>query len=405
MLDSQKIKQLILADTTPQFAASKPPALVKKIQDELTELHSTKQELDALQKSLDSMIDMMSKNHSVLTQAASYWSELPLWQKIIAGILLSAPCFVIGIMANIAVLITISIFALITYIASALLLDNHHNHSQKATGDLKKMVKSMAGVLMKIIEKLGALNAQIKEQINDFAQENETLAHNLSVLSEQVTHLNELTEQLKEDVLALHATKEELELTAITLTHSVKEHSEILQTNQMQIERVQNDLKLSQTQLSEKISELHHVKVEMTISNDQLKAMVGVLNGTIETLSETVIGDEEQRASFQERLKQFLSDKEASFDLVAKRICEAERKLSEVVEQLNNNNLKYDELLNRHEQQVVRLEGFGSAESAQSPQISDATALNNIGFYASTKQERHLLEQQVTPSRPIIEVH
>lgn len=398
MKSIKEMNELILADSVQKETktpSSKPPTPNKKIQNDLSKLTSSKEELDVLQKSLDSMLDVMTKNQSILTRAASFWSELPTWQKIIAGIILIVPCFVIGIMASIAVLITISIFALITYTASAFLLNNHYNHSQKATEDLKVMVKGMAGVLMKIIEELGALQEEFKQSIDVFIEENKVLANHTANLSEQVTLLTEQTAQLGDTELMLRTIRAELDLTTGTLVRSMKEHTELLQRNQAQLENVQKNYELSQNQLSEKIIELKAVKAEMTTSNEQLKAMLSVLNGTIETLSGTVIGDKEQRAAFQERLNQFLTDKEASFDLVATRICEAERKLTEVVEQLNNNNRRYDGLLNRHEEQVVRLEGIGSAETAQNSQISAATALNRIGFYASNNQEAHLLEPQI----------
>ncbi|HDS3834620.1 TPA: hypothetical protein QHW08_002697 [Legionella pneumophila] len=321
----------------------------------------------------------MGNNPSWLSRAASFWNEIPLWQKITAGAVLTIPLLMIGIMANLAALITLSIVTGIIYAASHILLENHQNQNTK---QLNAGISSLVDLLDTVISTLDLLREQLAIEIDALQKENVRLTQNVDQFFEQINTLKSEISTLNDTEKALRATQIELELTAKTLKGSIEEQSQVLENTQKELEQVVLAYKDNQNQLSDKIKELDEVKVTMSKEVDQAQTLSLVLRSTVDALSKTVIADEEQRTSFQLRLNDFLTNKEKSFDQVAERICEAERKLSVVTKQLEESNQRYRKLLDRQEQQIIRLEQIDVVQPEEVQESFDGVKPSINGFYA-----------------------
>lgn len=380
--------------TTAKLDDIKVPSPTNKktneVKKNLEQVLLTQQELAQIKENLSKMIDAMAHNPSLLSRAATYWGELPLWQKIVAGIALIVPAFVVAFITQVAVLFSISIFMLFTYTASSILLDNHHTQNINRTENLKTGISGLADTLGVVILSLDKLREQIATEIEHFQKENERLALHTNELSDQIEQLTTQSEQLRLTEQALRKTHSELETQAESLNVSVKEHTELLQTTKEELKKVQLGYEKSQTNLTEKISELNTVKIEMSSEIEKGKGLAATLQAAVLSLSNTVILDGEQQKVFKEKLDLFLNNKEASFHLIAERICNAEAELSIVKDELARSNERYHELLNRGEAQVLRLEQLKSTP-AQTPKTSPATAMKNIGLYAVDSKTTPLL--------------
>ena len=93
----------------------------------------------------------------------------------------------------------------------------------------------------------------------------------------------------------------------------IKEQSQVLKNTQKKLERVVQEYKENQNQLSDKIKELDDIKKKMSKEVEQARAVGLVLSGTVETSSNMVIQDKGTAAAFQKRLDEFLTNKEKSF--------------------------------------------------------------------------------------------
>ncbi|HEO1390693.1 TPA: hypothetical protein VAH75_002932 [Legionella pneumophila] len=237
-----------------------------------------------------------------------------------------------------------------------------------------------------VISTLDLLREQLALEIDAFQKENARLTQNVDQFCEQIKTLKSEICKLNDTEKALRATQIELELTAKTLKGSIEEQSQVLENTQKELEQVVLAYKDNQNQLSEKIKELDEVKVKMSKEVDQAQTLSLVLRSTVEALSKTVIADEEQRTSFQLRLNEFLTNKEKSFDQVAERICEAERKLSVVTKQLEESNQRYRKLLDRQEQQIIRLEQIDVVQPEEVQESFDGVKPSVNGFYAIKKE-------------------
>jgi chromosome segregation ATPase len=97
------------------------------------------------------------------------------------------------------------------------------------------------------------------------------------------------------------------------------------------------------------------------------------------------------------KLEEFLTNKEKSFVEVADRICDAERKLSEtqhklslVTKQLEQNNQRYRTILDRQEQQIIRLEQMEVDKPDEAQESFDGVKPSINGFYAIKKESPFL---------------
>ena len=358
----------------------------KKDKERFEKIITTQNKIQKIKVDLNQLIQSMNNNPSWLSRAASFWNEIPLWQKITAGAVLTIPLLMIGIMANLAALIMLSIVTGIIYAVSHILLENHQNQNTNNTENLNVGISSLVDLLDTVISTLDILREQLALEIDAFQKENARLTQNVDQFCEQINTLKSEISKLTDTEKALRATQIDLELTAKTLKGSIKEQSQVLENTQKELEQVVLAYKDNQNQLSDKIKELDELTVKMSKEVDQAQTLALVLRSTVEALSKTVIADEEQRTAFQSRLNEFLNNKEKSFDQVAERICEAECKLFVVTKQLEESNQRYRKLLDRQEQQIIRLEQIDVDQPEEVQESFDGVKPSVNGFYAIKKE-------------------
>lgn len=390
--------------TTKQKDSLQSSPTIKKShknKEHLDQVLLTQKELDQIKTNLNKMIDAMAFNPSLFSRAARYWGELPLWQKIIAGGILIVPLFTIAILVQVAVLFAISIFTLITYTAGSILLDNHHRNNINSTENLKTGIAGLADALGKVILSLDALREQLGVQIEQFQQENQQLSENVSNLNDEIQSLNEQSELLKSTEKALRATQIDLEQTAGTLKISLEEQTQLQTRTQAELDQVKLGFEKNQKDLAEKISEFGAVKTQMSSEIEKGRLVVETLKGALESLSKTLLQDKKQQQAFKEKLDVFLSNEEASFHLIAERIGKAERQLvlvtaelTQTKDQLDANVKRYEQLLNREEQHIIRFEKIEPSPT-QKPKASKGQALTEVGIFAVDERANRAPDQVV----------
>lgn len=371
--------------------------VAKKENEHLEQLLKTKNKLKQIKDNLNKIIDSVEHNQSLLARAAVYWHDLPVWKKIIAGVVLTLPLLAIGILANLAALITLSIVMTIVYTASSILLDNHQNHNKDHLDSLKAGISSLADLLNEVIESLSLIREQLALDLDKLHQEVSRLTAHIDELGKQISTLTLQINHLTDTEYALRATQIELEALTQTLKGSIDEQSQLLETTQKELDQVVLDYKLNQIQLSAKVNELDEIKVQMGLEVKQAQSIGLVLNETVKLLTDSVIEDKEQRGAFQKRLDEFLANKEQSFDHIVERICNAERKLAHVTDELSQSNQRYSELLDQQELLIARLERMVNAhpEEIQEPSSPIEPSINGLshGFFAIRKEPSFMKEQ------------
>ncbi|PWY54506.1 hypothetical protein DGG96_16605 [Legionella qingyii] len=344
---SDAAKQLLLNPNSPE------PDL-----DSLQSIALTQEHLAQVKKSLGAIVDSLQDNPSLISRAAAFWGELPLWQRIIGGVAVSGPTLIIGAAAHIGFLVTISGVSALAYTTSGIVLDDHHYHTKNIAQKLKEGIFGVAEILELTIGALDSIRKKLAVEIDKFKEENERLAKNISRLNEEVETLSAQVEVYIETEKLLRKTKDGLEKTAATLKLDVEKQNKQFEATQKELLKARDEHSRSLVLLSEKTSELSEVRISMGAEVEKAKKIASTLEGTVRILSSATITDGNQRQAFQEKLNSFLENKAASFDQVAERIGKAESELLEVKSELKASTERFNKLLELQEKQLQRLQGL-----------------------------------------------
>jgi hypothetical protein len=335
---------------------------IQKVQDELDKVILTREELDDIKKTLEKILDASADDLSFFSRAAKIWGKLSLWKKIVAGIAFIIPLFAVGIIEHLLIFLGLSLATLFLYTSGSLLMDDHDNKKKAHITRLKAVVLNLTHTLGQIALSLDKLRSQLTVEI-------EKLSSYMDELQGQIQILTKQTEKLG---------------------FSVKEHEMLLKTNKAELDKIHRDFEEAQSRLSQKIQALEKIKTEMGAEIAKGKSISDSLKGTVLTLTNVISLDKEQKRAFEEKLNKFLENREASFHLIAERICVAEEQLAVVSKELELSNRRYQTLLDRGEVQVTRLEQLHTPEKKmirKTPlQKSNPSPLQNIGFYGSTEK-------------------
>lgn len=387
-----------VTETTPlqtnleEEIQAKLKALSDTEENKFKKMTITKEIFEQIRKSLEETVKSMEKNPSLFSRAADFWGELPLWQKILGGVAVTLPTLIIGIAANVGFLLAICGVTAITYTAGGLILDDHHKCSTSAVESLQKGILGLADLLELTINALNVIREQLEIEITKFAQENQRLAENINFLSNQIDAVDKQVRATSKINESLTITKDGLQCVANTLTEGVNQQTDLLQRAQEKLRYINEAYGSSQKELGEKILEIEKVRAELGEDLNKAKLMIEALGSAISEFSST-IGNEEKQRVFQEKLDDFLKNKEASFLHIAERICEAEKKLILVQKELEITNASYRELLERQGKQVDRLEGLDfkglSKKLSKAPSSKETfigESLSKNGLYATSKK-------------------
>ncbi|CAM2837680.1 inclusion membrane protein A [Legionella steigerwaltii] len=367
---------------------SSPPADL----DSLQSIALTQEHLTQVKKSLGAIVDSLHDNPSLISRAAAFWGELPLWQRIIGGVAITGPTLIIGAAAHIGFLVTISGISAVAYTTSGIVLDDHHYHTKNIAQKLKEGIFGVAEILELTIGALDSIRKKLAVEIDKFKEENEKLAQNITRLNEEVETLSAQVEVYVETEKLLRKTKEKLEETAASLKQDLEKQNEQFQATQKELLKAQDEHSKSLLLLSQKTSELSEVRKSMGTELDKAKKIATSLEGTVKVLSTAAISDTSQRQAFQEKLNSFLTDKSASFDEVTERMSKAESELSLVKSELKASTERFNKLLELQEKQLLRLQGLDRRvdssfhpelqQTKSDEQVKSEGLLSKFGFMA-----------------------
>lgn len=355
----------------------------KSSEDSLNKILASEKLLNKVKEDLNNIVDAVAKNPSLITQISKSWGELPSWQKY-SGAMLGVPFLIVGFSTLAIVPILVGSTVLAIYTAGGVILEDHYQKTIDITESLKKGILSLADVLGLVIKALDKIRKDLAVEVEKFRQENIKLSDNISILGNQIDSLTVQTQLFIETEQVLKENIVKLESTASDLKNSVDVQGDLLNKTLSELDYVKSAYEKSKEQLTEKILELTTVKIEMGREVEKAKKVALTLKGAVDTLSGAVIEDNKQKKEFQEKLNTFLSDKEKSFSEVTDRICQAEQELVRVKEELKRSNERYEMLLNRQEDQVLRLEQLdrNSGVRNSNEPANVGVILKKQGFYS-----------------------
>lgn len=391
----------------------------------LENIIEAKQQVSQVKASLGSIIDTMAQNPSIFNRAATYYGELPFWQKIALGLGISVPTLAVGIFAEIGVLLVVGGVTAVAYTATGIVLDDHHHCNINIADRLKKGIVSLADVLELTINALDKIGQKLAEEVEKFKKENDKLASNVLRLTDEVGALSSQVELFIEIEKMLRQDKKDLEEVAESLQQSATDQSALLQNNQEELARVTKEYDKSQKQLAEKVLELQTVKAEMSQEVEKVHQLSNTLTTTVNTFSKLVSTDQKEKEFLHYRLKAFLGDQEKSLGSVVASLNTTEESMERGRDEFMLANNRYNYLLERQEELVARLEMLDkklhqeeaskqattkvskselsapelSSDEGSIAQVSMSQLLSTKGMYAIKQREQPASVENVRPTK------
>ncbi|MFA6302940.1 MAG: hypothetical protein WC627_07390 [Legionella sp.] len=344
-----------------------------------------------IKEDLDIILDSMNQNPSYITQFAEFWGELPLWKKIISGLIVTVPLLLIGIFAHVAVATAISICMIVAFAVNSIALDNHHSHKRTNDDRLKKKIHGLADFIGLILESLDVLRSKLNAQIERFAKSNEELEEHINDLYDEIVALHTQINNLQDTEKNLRATQLKLEKTVEDLDASNETASELFEQTINELEQVKADYKSTELLLNEQVRKLSKLNTDLSSELDNAKFIGTTLQNTVGELSNIVLKEKEDCEIFHKKLQDFLLNENQSFANFAAQISKEAKELSHTKDELQRSidmyerlNKMYNDILKRQGIQIDRLTKLPTPEpiniNIHEKKISEQ--LSNLGIYA-----------------------
>ncbi len=340
--------------TTVDFPSTTDIAndITKPILARVKKLKNSQNQLSQIQKDIDTLIDAMTKNPSLISRAASYWGQIPLWQKIIAGIVLASPTLVIGILTQLITCFVITGFLVASYVGSSLILDDHYNHTQHSTKNIKTGVTGLAEGLNLVTQTLEEICDELSTQVQLFSKENEKFGNNVETLALQNQALTKEVERLKAAERQLFLTQEDLRKTSVDLKKSVDDQTILLEQTQAALNKVKIDFERNQQELAEKNKELSEVKKHLELEVARYGQQVTLLQTALNDLAANIVKAPEEQEKFYKKIEDFIQDKNNNFLDIFDSFSKDVKELAQLKEQYKQRVDEYELLIYKQREQV-----------------------------------------------------
>lgn len=354
LLEAAKEQDELVKPVVPEVKASLPSTTIEM--DNLSEIIKTRDNITKVKASLNTIIDSIADNPSLVTRASNAWGEWATWQKVGTGLALTVPALLSGAAAGIGSLLILGGATGVVYTTTGIILEDHHSCNENIKQRLKEGISSIADILELTIAALDNIRLRLAEEIGKFKEENLKLAQQVSALQNQVATLGIEIDILHEVESYLRISKDKLQNDAIELKKTTDEQSKLWKENQAVLLAVTNDYKITQQRLDAKIEELRKVREEMSIEITKTQKVSIVLQKAVSTLSGQVLEEQTQKQQFQKKLESLITAKEEGANKLLERMATTHRELEGAKDDLRANNARNSELLAKQEGLVKRLE-------------------------------------------------
>lgn len=417
----------------------------KNILSREQEPSSPTNQLSEVESQIQNLLNAL-EDKSRFSSLANFWSKLFFWKKLFGAVFLVGPVLALGLVLHLSIFIVSSGLLLGAYGFASALLVKYGQMSQRLhrlnglAANLTKLVYVVSNDFskkMKIFEdktehQHQRLNKEITHLKNETERQHKSLHTKIKDLKEQVCYLSDENQkfsvtnhELNGIKISLQVSRENLAHRMIQLEDLINKKSDLLTASQntqklmkKQVKKQMEHIKEQEDQLNLFVEEVSTLKTELRELEALIKKMgeenlrsqqiTEILQETVSKFSQTVSMDESQKAAFQEKLKTFVEDKEASFHSIAERICESERQLAKTKEELALSNQKfftlngcYEKLLARYSslltQQNAQLDKQDAQLSLQADQFSQFEAFLEKRLVGSQKDG--ILRQRQSPQQ------
>ncbi|WP_058532939.1 hypothetical protein [Legionella saoudiensis] len=339
-----------MTNTTPQTPSAINPQTSK------AEQIKTHERLIELQQALDEALDAFSRDHSQLTQMATYWGKQPLWWRISLGVTIIVPLILFSMVMQLAVLLTISLFISAIYIIGNHLLVSHHQHALLNIQKFKNIVISLNSLQSSMIELTHELHEQLKQELEQVGAENMKLTDNVSRLTEELLTLSLTLEQLKITEAQQKKLVHHLETNVEQLMTASEAQSNVYEQTHTQLETVRKEYEQTQTLLLGHIERIGTLESQMESERMRTQNTIQILKNTLGKFTGMMLLSEEQRMVFEKKMTDFIENNHLRFKNLVEVLSQTTTQISETTERYTEATTEFHQLLNQQKQLFNQLE-------------------------------------------------
>lgn len=351
----------------------------------LQEIEQACNQLSTLQRDLEAAIDAFAATQSLISRAAAYWGQLPLWMQISAGFLLTCSLLIFNV--------ALSLIALCCYTIITFLLNEHQGLFHHNTQKFKTIMQNLTNMLGTLIGLANNVHEQFKHEIECLQEKNQQLLHTIDQLNEQASELTEKINGLTAKQKKLQAIINTHELTLANLNDVVEEQAKSLQATQKQLTNVTEQSEETQAALHKKIDQLEKIRSQLESEHTQITRMVSTLKNTIISLSNPALANEEHQELLKQKLQDFITSKEQDLSQFVMSTSKINLELEATQKQLQESLQEQAQLRGRLESLINE---FAELTSANDEQIT--TKASNEQKSLETLRKFSLLKPQVAAS-------
>lgn len=320
-----KAPSVKIPNQKPLKTPDKPPLN----HDSLHKIQNTKLQILEIKQCLNALVDQLHQQKSYLTRSAHFWGEVPLWVKVIGGLLLFGAILAIGIWIKIPAMIAVACVGAVVYGATSTLLDDHYTVDKKSRALMKANLNKLADMLGHII----VLLQQLCEQ----------LANEIDRLKQEINRLNTEVNRLTTSIDALE-TKIKL------LTQQVDQFT----VNNIELTKTKNELAALNLELVTQVNELTLLITTMKLQMQELESANSTFKEMLAILANQLKANEASQKLFVEQFNRLLSDTKGDLGKILSQLYNSQQELAGVKAELMECNHIYKGLLQEHQQLLKR---------------------------------------------------
>lgn len=345
----------------------------------LNKIASTKAKLSTLKSSLNLVLDNVQENPSLIQRAASNWKESSTVEKIAKVGFTTMPGIATPILKSAGLLLLpgYGVGALVALTVGSItyhiILDDYNEKSSEAR--LKESLLSVGDLLGLVIGELDVISQNLTEQVNLFKSENLRLTSNVDNLEREIDDFTGQINTFKTNNEFLTKQTSELEKQLLALKQDSAQNAELIKLQEQMLADFSLDQKKNQLALDNKMRELEVVKQTMGLELEKARKVSSMLQNTVQMLSKTSIKNEADRETFKQKMDDLLTKGETDLKAVNERILNMEEQFETLLNELQQSNQLYKELLRKEEEQLSFLERLTA------PTTEARSFLSSLNFF------------------------
>lgn len=291
-------------------------------------------ELEGIKKQLSDMIDVMAECHSLFAAAARYWGELPLWQKIVGGLVVTVPTLLLGVLTMIGAIITFSICSLFVYAGLGYILDNHFASTSTTTAGLKTGVFGLADLLGTVVQSLQEIKKHMGEGVETLGNHNVALGNNVTNFEGKIGEMSEQVKALEGSAEAMAEAKRQLEQASVGLQQTIAEKARVTGEQDQFLNNTRSQLDKSLKDIASKFDSFASDEKKLKAHIEQLKLVNNSFSGIVAAFNNSMGLDEAKKAEFMAKIEEMLSCKSIGLETFSNRLAEQQREIDSLTQQL-----------------------------------------------------------------------